>query len=286
MTDLLKIAPRLNEIISIALEEDIGSGDITSDAIFSDEDWSEAYIQSKDRGIICGIDVVKLVYQRIDSSVKIISFQEDGSPVSLNDIVMSIQGPTKSILIGERIALNFMQRMSGIATLTRKTVMLLQGTITKILDTRKTIPGFRGLDKYAVKIGGGVNHRMGLYDMVMIKDNHIKAAGSIQAALNAVRLKYGNDEYGNKYTIEIEVKTPGEAEIAANEGADIIMLDNMSVPEMTQAIELIDGRTKVEVSGNIDTKKIEMLKGLRIDYISSGALTHSVKAFDVCMKFK
>lgn len=281
MTDLLKIAPRLNELISIALEEDIENGDITSDAIFSEDDWSEAYIQSKDRGIICGVDVVKAVYQRIDSSIRIIAHYEDGAAVSSNDIIMSIQGPTKSILIGERIALNFMQRMSGIATLTNKNVMLLKGTIIKILDTRKTIPGFRGLDKYAVKMGGGVNHRMGLYDMVMIKDNHIKAAGSIQAALDNVRLKYEK-----KYTVEIEVKTPEEAEIAANGGADIIMLDNMNVSEMNQAIELIDGRAKIEISGNVDNKKIETLKGLRIDYISSGALTHSVKAFDVSMKFK
>jgi nicotinate-nucleotide pyrophosphorylase (carboxylating) len=281
MTDLLKIAPRLNELISIALEEDIENGDITSEAIFSEDDWSEAYIQSKDRGIICGVDVVKAVYQRVDSSIKIISFQEDGSTVSVNDIIMSIQGPTKSVLIGERIALNFMQRMSGIANLKRKSVMLVQGTIIKILDTRKTIPGFRGLDKYAVKIGGGVNHRMGLYDMIMIKDNHIKAAGSIKAALDAVRLKYEK-----KYTVEIEVKTPEDAEIAVNEGANIIMLDNMDIPEMNRAIELIDGRAKIEVSGNVDTQKIEALRGLRIDYISSGALTHSVKAFDLSMKFK
>ena len=281
MVDLLNIAPRLSELISIALEEDIGNGDITSEAIFSEDSWSEAYIQSKDRGIICGVDVVKAVYQRVDSSIKIISFIEDGSAVAVNDIVMSIQGPTKSILIGERIALNFMQRMSGIATLTRTTVMLLHGTIIKILDTRKTVPGFRGLDKYAVKVGGGVNHRMGLYDMIMIKNNHIKAAGSIKAALNAVRTKYEK-----KYTVEIEVSTPEDAEIAVNEGADIIMLDNMSVPEMNQAIELIDGRAKIEVSGNVDAKKVEMFKGLRIDYISSGALTHSVKAFDFSLKFK
>ena len=281
MNDLLKIAPRLSELISIALEEDLGSNDITSDAIFSEDDWSEAYIQTKDRGVICGVDLVKLVYQRIDSAVKIISFHEDGATVTNNDIIMSIQGPTKSILLGERIALNFMQRMSGIATLTKQNVMLLQGTIIKILDTRKTIPGFRGLDKYAVKVGGGINHRMGLYDMVMIKDNHIKAAGSIKAALDAVRLKYEN-----KYTVEVEATTPQNAEIAASGGADIVMLDNMSIQEITQSIELIDGRAKIEVSGNVDTKKIELLKGLRIDYISSGALTHSVKAFDVSMKFK
>ncbi len=281
MTDLHKVSPRLNELISLALEEDISSGDITSEAIFSEEHRSEAYIESKDRGIICGVDVAAAVYARIDPQVRIIPFQEDGAEVSPGDIIMSISGATRSVLMGERIVLNFMQRMSGIATKANVMVMHLQGTRIRILDTRKTVPGFRALDKYAVKCGGGTNHRMGLFDMVMIKDNHIKAAGSISKAVDMVR-----EKYGNRFTIEVETATPEEASEAADAGASIIMLDNMDNAQMSLAAENIAGRAKIEISGNVDARSIDELRSLEVDYISSGALTHSVKAFDLSMKFK
>ena len=194
---------------------------------------------------------------------------------------MTFEGPVKSLLMGERTALNFLQRLCGIATRTHAVVRLLEGTGIEILDTRKTLPGFRLLDKYAVKAGGGRNHRMGLYDMVMIKDNHIKAAGSITAAVQKVR-----SVHDSRFSVEVEVTNQEETAEALNAGADIIMLDNMDREAMRAAIALIAGRARIEISGNMDEEKILALKDLKVDYISLGALTHSVTAFDLSLKFQ
>jgi nicotinate-nucleotide pyrophosphorylase (carboxylating) len=267
-------------LIRLAISEDISTGDVTSEAIFTGTEKSSAYIMAKQSGIVCGGNLVSWVYEEIDPSVVVKQSLPEGSRIDKGQTIITIEGPTKSILEGERIALNFFQRMSGIATKTDSIVKITDGTAISILDTRKTLPGFRLIDKYSVKCGGGKNHRIGLYDMVLIKDNHIKAAGSITAAVNKVRAKWGN-----QFTIEVETTTLDEVKEAVNEKADIIMLDNMDVATMRTAIEIISGRAKIEISGNMDEEKIGGVRELKIDYISIGALTHSVDAFDWSMKF-
>jgi nicotinate-nucleotide pyrophosphorylase (carboxylating) len=267
-------------LIRLAIGEDIAEGDVTSRAIFNVEDLSRARIVSKQQGVFCGSDMIRYVYEMIDSRVSISQNVLDGDIISKKDMVMTISGPTISILSGERIALNFLQRMTGIATRTSNVVLLLKNTNIKLLDTRKTLPGFRALDKYAVKTGGGTNHRMGLYDMVMIKDNHIRAAGSISRAVTMVR-----ERYGTRYIIEVEAASPDEAKEAVAMDVDIIMLDNMDRTAMKAAIELINKKTKIEVSGNMDEERIKEIRDLNVDYISMGSLTHSVTAFDLSMDF-
>ncbi|MDY6934599.1 MAG: carboxylating nicotinate-nucleotide diphosphorylase [Spirochaetota bacterium] len=270
----------IKPLIILALKEDIGNGDITSCAIFQRRDISTAIIYAKEDSIFCGGEVVNCVYNEIDPNLKISIQIKDGSLISKDEMAIEIDGNTKSILMGERLALNFIGRMSGIATKVHRVCKTLEGTDVKLFDTRKTLPGFRLLDKYSVKMGGGHNHRLGLYDMVMIKDNHIKAAGSIQEAVNRVRAAHGN-----KYKIEVESKTLMEVEEAVESGVDVIMLDNMNPELMQRSIELIDGRSKIEISGNIDEVKIRKIRNLKIDYISMGALTHSVRSMDYSMKF-
>jgi len=195
-------------------------------------------------------------------------------------VVAELEGPTAAVLAGERIALNFLQRLCGIATATFKLFSMVKGTGITILDTRKTLPGFRKLDKYAVKTGSGTNHRMGLYDMVMIKDNHIKAAGGILPAVTRVRALYGT-----RYMVEVEASTVAEARVAAESGADIVMLDNMDTNTLRESITVINKKAKIEISGNMDEARIREIRECGIDYVSVGALTHSVKAFDLSMKF-
>jgi nicotinate-nucleotide pyrophosphorylase (carboxylating) len=270
----------ISALIGLALAEDIGSGDITTRAVFNSGHESHARIISKESGIFCGGDVVSYVYRQIDPDVKVKINISDGTHIKRNDIAVELSGKTVSLLEGERTALNFLQRMCGIAAFSMKTASLLSGTKIKILDTRKTLPGFRLLDKYAVKTGGGVNHRMGLYDMVLIKDNHIKAAGSITEAVRKIRL-----EYGNQYKIEVEASNIAEVKEALDNNADIIMLDNMSSAVMAESVSVINKKALIEVSGNVDEKRLSELKKLDIDFISMGALTHSVTAFDLSMKF-
>ncbi len=267
-------------IIQLALKEDIGSGDVTSNAIFNGTEESEAVIFAKEEGILCGGDIIQLIYEVIDPGIEVYPEIKDGTQLKSGDIVAKISGSTKNILIGERTVLNFVQRMCGIATRTRNIRSLLEGTSITILDTRKTAPGLRLLDKYAVKTGGGVNHRMGLFDMVLIKDNHIKAAGGIREAVKRVK-----SSHGKKYRIEVETTNLDEVREALDSGADIIMLDNTDRETMQEACELIGGKAQIEISGNMDEEKIKGIIDLRIDYISIGALTHSVKAFDLSMRF-
>jgi len=270
----------IETLIQLAISEDIGEGDITSRAIFGGGDVSKGVIAAKQRGIFCGVDVARIVYEIIDPAVSVTPLVRDGDEIAVQDRIIAVTGPTLSILSGERITLNFIQRMTAIATRTASVVSMLRGTNSKLLDTRKTLPGFRKLDKYAVKTGGGTNHRMGLYDMVMIKDNHIRAAGSIARAVELVR-----ERYGTRYTVEVEAEDLGNVAEAVAAGADIIMLDNMDATMMKKAVGLIGKRARIEVSGNMDEKRIQEIAGLDVDYISMGALTHSVTAFDLSMDF-
>lgn len=267
-------------LVRMAITEDIGEGDVTSRAVFKEGERSRATIMSKQEGVFCGSDMLRYVYQILDPLVSVTSAVQDGVSIKKGDAVAGISGPTISLLSGERIALNFLQRMTGIATRTAAVVSLLEGTGIRLLDTRKTAPGLRMLDKYAVRTGGGTNHRMGLYDMVMIKDNHIRAAGSIADAVDIIRKRYGK-----RFTVEVETASLKEVEEAVGSGADIIMLDNMDTAMMKRAVDLIKKRAQIEVSGNMDEARIREIRDLAIDYVSMGSLTHSVMAFDFSMEF-
>jgi len=269
----------LDRIIKSALEEDVINTDLTSAHTIPQESRSKAVIKVKSAGIICGLDVAKRVLEIIDSNVKFIKILNDGHHVSSGDIAAELEGNTISLLVGERTALNFMQRMSGIATLTGEFCERVKGTRARIADTRKTAPGLRIIDKYSVECGGGTNHRYCLSDGILIKDNHIKAAGGIKNALCAVKGKIPHT-----LKIEIEVSNIDEAREALDGGADIIMLDNMVTKEMKKAVEMINGRALVEASGNVSLDTIKGIAETGVDIISIGLLTHSVKAMDISMK--
>ncbi len=264
----------ISKIVLLALEEDIGIGDITTDIIIDEELKGKAYIKAKEKGILCGCEVVKEVFKNIDETLVLKFSKSDGEEISPGEKVIFIEGKIKSILKGERVALNFLSHLSGVATATNKFVKLLSPSV-KILDTRKTLPGLRILEKYAVKVGGGKNHRFGLYDGILIKDNHIIAVGGVRRALEIAKK---NAPHYMK--IEIETATLDDVREAVEGGADIILLDNMSTDEIKEAIKIIDGRAQIEVSGGINSDNIEQLVGLPIDFISIGAITHSAKALD------
>lgn len=267
-------------LVERAFEEDVQSGDVTTNAIVEESTRAKAVWRSKERGIIAGLDIAQKVFKELDPQLKWASRVKDGDGVEAGTELVIIEGSCRAILTAERIALNIAQRMSGIATKTHKFVDAIKGYSTKILDTRKTVPGFRLLDKKAVKTGGGTNHRMGLYDMAMIKDNHIVAAGSITAAVEKVR-KVNKD-----LKIEVETTDLGEVEEALSAEADIIMLDNMSTKMMKEAVSMIKGKAKTEASGNITSSTVREVAKTGVDYISVGALTHSVKAFDISQELR
>lgn len=270
---------RVAHLIDLAFEEDIAQGDISTQSIFPAQERATALITAKEEGVVSGIAIARMILDKMgDYSME--TYVQDGDLLKKGDKVLSITAPYTTLLSCERTLLNFMQRMSGIATQTHRYILATEGTKTRILDTRKTVPGLRLLDKMAVRHGGGHNHRMGLYDMVMLKDNHIKAVGSITEAVKMVRQTL-------PLSIKVEVETTNlqEVEEALRAGADIIMLDNMSNDLMTQAISLIDGRAAVEASGNMTLERIPSVASLGVDYISVGALTHSVKALDLSMNF-
>ncbi|MDD2370590.1 MAG: carboxylating nicotinate-nucleotide diphosphorylase [Firmicutes bacterium] len=268
-------------IIIDAIIEDIGSGDITTNICISEDSDSEALLIAKDSGILSGIEVFEEVFNILDSNVNIEFNYKEGDNVEKGDIIAMIWGKTKSILSGERVALNFLQHLSGIATSTRKYVDMVDGFSVKIVDTRKTTPLLRVLEKYAVTIGGGYNHRFGLYDGIMIKDNHIVGAGSIK---NAIELAKKN----SPHTLKIEVETSNNEEVkeALENGADIIMLDNMSIEEMKVAVDLINGKAIVEASGNMADRDLKDIAATGVNIISIGGLTNSIKALDISLKFK
>jgi quinolinate synthase len=268
----------IESIIRRALDEDIGSGDVTSSWTLPDEMEQHGKIIAKATGVVAGLEVARMVFAMLDPKVQFHPLAEDGSPVTPGDVLATVHGPIKSILGGERVALNFLQRMSGIAALTRRYVDAVHGTKAVILDTRKTTPGLRILEKMAVRLGGGQNHRSGLYDMVLIKDNHIAAAGSISMAVQGV--KHHNKD-GLK--VEVEVKNLAELRDALELGVDRIMLDNMDLETMRQAVALTAGRVELEASGGITLQNVAAVAQTGVDYISVGALTHSAPALDISL---
>ena len=274
---------RLEEIIIEAIKEDIGDGDHTSLSTIPADAHGKAKLIVKEDGIIAGIEIAKKVFELVDNTVVFNAFMEDGKAVKKGDIVFEVEGKSISILSAERLSLNFMQRMSGIATATNKIVKLLDGLNTKILDTRKTTPLLRELEKYSVKIGGGENHRFGLYDMIMIKDNHVDFAGGISQAIERtheyLRLK------GKNLKIELEVRNFEELGEALKVGRiDRIMLDNFSPENLKIAIEKIDGKFETEASGGITLETIRSYAETGVDFISIGALTHHIKSLDLSLK--
>ncbi|MDP3148828.1 MAG: carboxylating nicotinate-nucleotide diphosphorylase [Ignavibacteria bacterium] len=269
----------IERVILTALKEDIGAGDTTTNLIIEKKQQAKAFFLAKEDGIIAGLAIAKMVLQKFDKTIKWKSFIKDGEFVSAGTHIAEVKGSLRDLLTGERTALNILQRMSGIATATNSFVDAVKNTNAKILDTRKTVPGLRMLDKYAVKIGGGTNHRSGLFDMVLIKDNHIKAAGSISNAV--AKIRKGATQ---KIKIEVETSNLDEVREALKNKVEIIMLDNMTVSMMKEAVKIIAGKAKVEASGNVNFKSIKAIAETGVDFISVGALTHSVKALDISMK--
>lgn len=267
---------QVNRIVENALREDVGSGDITTNSLFDENAKCKAVIMVKENGIVAGLPVAELVFRKLDGDVVWDGKKKEGVKVKSNGILAEISGPTRAILTGERVALNFLQRLSGIATYTSKFVEAVRGLPVKILDTRKTVPGLRMLDKYAIGIGGGYNHRFGLYDGVLIKDNHVKLAGSISRAIEVVREKTSGE-----VKIEVETSTLDEVREALMAKADIIMLDNMSIENIKKALDLINGGALVEASGGIRLKNVRQIAETGVDFISIGALTHSPQALDM-----
>ena len=271
----------IDKIILNALNEDINYGDVTTENIILKQDKREAYFLAKQDGIIAGLDIAERVFKTIDKNIEFNATKKDGEKVQKGSIFATIKGDIRSLLLAERIALNFLQRMSGIATMTNSFVQAVEGTGAYIVDTRKTVPGLRILDKYAVKLGGGRNHRINLSDAVMIKDNHIEAAGGIEEAVGAVR-----NNIGHTLKIEVETESLEQVKEALECDVDIIMLDNMDIKQCEEAIKLINKKAIVEASGNVDFDKARELAKIGVDVISIGALTHSVKAMDISMKIK
>lgn len=271
----------VDDIIKKALAEDINYIDVATDYLIPEEQIDEAFFVSKADGVLCGIDVSLRVFQLLDESFVAKVYFKDGQQIKKGDVIAEFTGKTSLLLKGERTALNLLQHMSGVATQTNEAVKLCEGTNAQITDTRKTLPGMRALQKYAVVCGGGRNHRFNLSDCAMLKDNHIDAGGGITNAVKKLR-----ERLGHTTKIEVETRNLAEVEEAVSVGADIIMLDNMTNSMMAEAVKLIDGRARTEASGGITLKNIAQVAKTGVDIISLGALTHSVTAFDISMKMK
>lgn len=269
-----------DDIIARGLSEDTPAGDITTIGLFDAYETGEARIIAKARGVVAGLPVAARVFEFIQNDFVFEAHTRDGAIVQPGDVIASLRGRTRTILTGERVALNLLQRMSGIATMAAAFVAAVHGLPVTILDTRKTVPGLRVLDKYAVRCGGAKNHRMTLSDLAMIKDNHIKLAGGIGPAVKRLR------ERAPGLRIEVETETIDDVQAAVAAGADIIMLDNMSSALMREAIALIAGRAKTEASGNVSLENVRTIAETGVDFISVGAFTHSVKALDISLKAK
>lgn len=270
----------INAIIEAALKEDMPRGDITSETIIPAHSVSEAVIVAKENGVLAGIDAARLVFRKIDPSVVFKKNMNDGRVFKNGERIATLKGPSISLLKGERTALNIIQRMSGIATTTRKFVQALKGTRTKILDTRKTTPGLRVLEKHAVRMGGGMNHRFSLSEMVLIKDNHLRLVGSVSEAVK--RAKQGVKQ-GVK--VEVEATSLEQAKAALRSGADMIMLDNMSPKKMKEVVAWVKGRVPLEASGKVTLRKAREIALTGVDFVSVGSLTHSYKSVDISMEF-
>lgn len=270
---------QIDDYLIRALQEDITSEDVTTNSVMREDKLGRVELICKEDGIICGLPVFERVFQLLDPNVKFEMYVKDGEFVPNGKLMAVIIGDIKALLSGERVALNYLQRMSGIATYTRNCVKELEGSKIKLLDTRKTTPNMRPFEKYAVKVGGGTNHRYNLSDGILLKDNHIGAAGGVKEAI-AMAKEYA--PFVRK--IEVEVENMEMVKEAVEAGADIIMLDNMTDEMMREAVKYIDGRAETECSGNVTKEKLERLKNIGVDYVSSGALTHSAPIMDISMK--
>ena len=271
----------IDDLIKNAITEDINYIDVATDYLLYEGAVSEAYFVAKADGVLCGAEIAMRVFELLDDQFSYTLYKKDGDVVKNGDLIAEFKGRTVKLLKGERTALNLIQHMSGIATLTNECVKQTEGTRATIADTRKTLPGLRSLQKYAVTCGGGRNHRYNLSDCAMLKDNHIDAKGGITAAVMALR-----EKIGHTVKIEVETRTLAEVEEAVSVGADIIMLDNMDNETMKQAVENVDGKALLEASGNLTKERIKSVAELGVDILSIGALTHSVTAFDISMKIK
>ena len=271
----------IDDLIKNAITEDINYIDVATDYLLYEGAVSEAYFVAKADGVLCGAEIAMRVFQLLDDQFSYTLYKKDGDEVKNGDLIAEFKGRTVKLLKGERTALNLIQHMSGIATLTNECVKQTEGTRATIADTRKTLPGLRSLQKYAVTCGGGRNHRYNLSDCAMLKDNHIDAKGGITAAVMALR-----EKIGHTVKIEVETRTLAEVEEAVSVGADIIMLDNMDNETMKRAVEIVDGKALLEASGNLTKERIKSVAELGVDILSIGALTHSVTAFDISMKIK
>ena len=271
----------LLKIVKSALEEDIGKGDITTKFSVSPDINALGIIVAKEKGILAGTQVTKEVFWVVDKNTKSTFQKADGDKFISGEIIADIRGKAPSLLSAERVALNFLQRMSGIATLTARYVKKIKGTKAKILDTRKTTPNLRLLEKYAVRVSGGFNHRMGLYDQILIKDNHINLGNGIRNVLNKIK-----DVNSGRLFVEIEVKNIRQLRQALRFNVDRIMLDNMSIEEIGDAVKIVNGRCELEVSGNISLQNIREIAEAGVDYISVGSLTHSYNSIDLCMRIR
>ncbi len=269
-----------HDIIHHALAEDIGSGDISTRFLDLEPGSKTAYMIAKAGGILAGVDIAREVFHTVDRSLKIILYSKDGDSVKRGAEIMRIEGNAASILQGERTALNFLQRLSGIASLTHAMVTLLKGTNARLLDTRKTTPLLRSMEKYAVRVGGGFNHRFGLYDMVMLKENHIRACGGIKEAVARVQ------RHNTTYKLEVEVTNILELEEAVKAGADRVMLDNMELEEIKACVKRFGKKVELEVSGGVTAANIRKIAQTGVHFISSGALTHSAKSLDISLLFE
>ena len=271
-----------------ALEEDLGSGDCTSMSSVPESLVHDGFILAKESGVVAGIEVAQEVFHRVDPNVQFEAVVGDGDSVDLGDVVIRLHGAARSILAAERLALNFMQRMSGVATTTRRAMDILEGTHTKVLDTRKTTPGLRAFEKWGVRLGGGVNHRMGLYDMVLIKDNHVDYAGSMTQALTNVQDYF--QEGGALVPVVVEVRSMSELDEALVAASDVgltltrLLLDNFTPEEVNKAVRHVGGRLPLEASGGIDLTNLRAYGDAGVDFVSMGSLTHSVKSLDLSLK--
>jgi len=282
MKDLLT-NPLVTQLIDIAFAEDIGPGDYTSLATINAAEFGKSIIVAKDEGVLAGLGLAEYIFKKVDPRLQVSLLMQDGDKVKYGDVVLEVQGSSRSMLTAERTVLNFVQRLSGVATQTAKYVTELRGLNTHILDTRKTTPGMRLLEKWAVKIGGGENHRIGLYDMILIKDNHVDFAGGIAQAIQRTK----NYLAANNLNLKIEIETRSIDElkqVMAIGGVDRIMLDNFPPELLVEAVALIKGQFETEASGGITLKTLRTYAETGVDYISSGALTHSVKAMDLSMR--
>ena len=271
-----------------ALEEDLGRGDCTSNSSVPATLSHEGFILAKEPGVVAGIDVAREVFKRVDPTVVFEAKVADGDAVAVGDVVIRIEGNARSILASERLALNFMQRMSGVATTTRKAMDVLAGTPTRVLDTRKTTPGLRAFEKWGVRLGGGVNHRMGLYDMILIKDNHVDYAGSMTAALAGVQAFFEGGEPRVPVVVEVRSMSELNEALAASEAEGLklerLLLDNFTPAQVKEAVTYVAGRLPLEASGGIDLSNLRAYGEAGVDFVSMGALTHSVKSLDLSLK--